>query len=78
MKVYRTGQDDLPHPTKIKDFRKKTTIKAVQMEKDFAVLTLEGMTYGKAGDWLAKGIRGELYPIAKEIFEETYEEVEYV
>jgi hypothetical protein len=75
MKVYRTGQDDLPHPTKIKDFRKKTTIKAVQMDKDFVILTFEGTMKGKAGDWLAKGIRGELFPIAKEIFEETYEEV---
>ena len=78
MKVYRSQLDDLPHPTRVKHFRKKTEITAVQMDKDFVVLTLEGTVKGKAGDWLAKGIRGELYPIAKAIFEETYEEVEYV
>jgi uncharacterized pyridoxamine 5'-phosphate oxidase family protein len=77
MKVFRTGIDDLPHPEKIKQYRKKTLIDAVQMDKDFAVLTLEGLVKGKAGDWLVKGCKGELYPIAKEIFEQSYEEVEY-
>jgi hypothetical protein len=48
------------------------------MDKDFMVLTLEGTVKGKAGDWLAKGVKGELYPINKEIFEQTYEEVEYI
>jgi hypothetical protein len=75
MKVYRSGMDDLPHPTKAKRYRKKTFITAVQMDKDFVVLTLEGTVKGKAGDWLAKGVKGELYPINKEIFEQTYEEV---
>jgi hypothetical protein len=28
------------------------------------------------GDYIVKGTRGELYPVKKEVFEETYEEVE--
>ena len=28
------------------------------------------------GDWIVKGIRGELYPCSHEIFQETYEPVE--
>ena len=30
--------------------------------------------YGK--DYIIRGVRGELYPCEKEIFEETYEKVE--
>ena len=38
--------------------------------------TIEGDDIrGKAGDYLAQGIKGELYPIAAEVFHETYEEV---
>lgn len=41
------------------------------------VETLEGVMradYGK--DYIVRGVRGELYPCEKEIFEETYEKVE--
>ena len=36
--------------------------------------TLEGRMSAKVGDYLIKGIRGELYFCDKEIFEESYEE----
>ena len=49
-----------------------TTIKAIQMDRDFTVNTLEGTMQGHAGDYLATGIKGEKYPIAKEIFEKSY------
>jgi len=75
MKVFITYKDELPHPKRIKQYRKTTTIRAVRMEKDFAVLTLEGLVKGKAGDWLARGVKGELYPIAADVFDRTYEEV---
>ena len=39
------------------------------------VQTLEGDLYAKIGDFILKGIKGETYPCAKEIFEATYEEV---
>lgn len=42
---------------------------------DFAVNTLEGRMTAHVGDYLAKGIDGELYPIAKDIFERTYDVV---
>jgi len=59
-----------------KKYRKKTLIRAKQMHKDFMVKTLEGNMSAKAGDYLAIGIEGELYPIQKEIFVKTYELVE--
>lgn len=58
--------------SKAKEFVKKTPIKAIQMGCDFRVQTLEGTMEARAGDWLACGVRGELYPIAKDIFERTY------
>lgn len=38
--------------------------------------TLEGDMRANPGDWIIKGIKGELYPCAAEIFALTYEAVE--
>lgn len=38
--------------------------------------TLEGTMEGKPGCYVIKGVKGEFYPCDKEIFEQTYEEVE--
>ncbi|MET3558679.1 hypothetical protein ABID29_001805 [Streptococcus rupicaprae] len=38
--------------------------------------TLEGEMKANKGDYLVKGIAGEVYPVKPEIFEKTYEEVE--
>ena len=40
------------------------------------VNTLEGKMTAHVGDYLAKGIDGELYPIAKDIFERTYDVID--
>lgn len=45
-------------------------------EEVVVVKTLEGNMTGKRGDWLIKGVRGELYPCDGSIFDETYEQVE--
>lgn len=37
--------------------------------------TLEGIMIASRGDWIIRGVKGELYPIKDEIFRETYEEV---
>lgn len=39
------------------------------------VQTREGDLYANIGDYILKGIKGEVYPCAREIFEETYEEI---
>ena len=57
-------------------FRKTKETYAVQMPTNFLVSTLEGLMAGKAGDWLAIGAHGELYPIDNEVFEATYEPAE--
>lgn len=54
-------------------YKKKITIKAKQIHTHFRVKSLEGdYAQGKPGDYLMKGIRGELYICAKDIFEESY------
>jgi len=38
--------------------------------------TLEGALKVSWGDWIIRGVHGELYPCKPDIFEETYEPVE--
>jgi hypothetical protein len=38
--------------------------------------TLEGVYLISWGDWIIRGVAGELYPCKPDIFEATYEEVE--
>lgn len=42
----------------------------------FRIKTLEGVMIANYGDYIIKGIQGELYPCKAAIFEETYELVE--
>ena len=70
MKVYKTYQD-------IEDMRecmkKPIVVHAKKIDEEFQVETLEGnYKTGKSGDYLMKGIKGELYICDKEIFEESY------
>lgn len=44
--------------------------------RDYAVLdihTLEGVMEATPGDWIIRGIKGELYPCKPDIFDATYE-----
>lgn len=39
------------------------------------IATLEGNMSVQSGDWIIKGIKGEIYPCKPDIFEATYEPV---
>ncbi len=39
------------------------------------VTTMEGDIVVSPGDWVIRGVKGELYPCKPDIFEETYEAV---
>lgn len=41
-----------------------------------SIPTLEGTMLGVAGDWIIKGVQGEIYPCKPDIFEATYEPVD--
>lgn len=53
--------------------KKPIPVKCFQMKEPFSVETMEGILEGKAGDYLMVGIKGEMYPCDKAIFEESYE-----
>lgn len=38
--------------------------------------TLEGLMLAVQGDWVIRGVKGELYPCKPDIFEATYEAVD--
>lgn len=44
-------------------------------EDKLLIGTLEGVMEAGAGDWIIRGVKGELYPIKDNIFKMTYEEV---
>lgn len=37
------------------------------------IKTLEGHMYASPGDWIIRGVKGELYPCKPDIFAATYE-----
>lgn len=42
---------------------------------ELIVATLEGPLRAAPGDWIIRGVKGELYPCKSDIFEATYEPV---
>jgi len=54
-------------------------VHAIQVDESFRVDSLEGdYAQGKPGDYLMRGIKGELYICDKEIFEQSYDFIEDV
>ena len=43
--------------------------------KTIFIHTLEGKMEASLGDWIIKGVKGELYPCKPDIFEATYDRV---
>ena len=52
--------------------KKPIPIQAKQINETFWVMSLEGNYQGKEGDYLVRGIKGELYICDKDIFEQSY------
>lgn len=51
-------------------------IEAYQTDEEVYIETLEGVMKADKGDWIIKGVKGELYPCKPDVFEMTYEKVE--
>lgn len=56
--------------------KKPIKLVAYQIEKELSISTLEGIMHANAGDWIITGVKGEQYPVKKEIFEQTYNVIE--
>jgi len=73
MRTFKNGKGPILKSTEIPGTHWKTKpITAVQIGEPFQVETLEGTMTAKAGDFLAIGVKGELYPIDAEIMAESY------
>lgn len=67
----KTGKID---ETKFKKYRKiPVTIEAYQTDEEIEIETLEGVMKANKGDYIIKGVKGELYPCKPDVFKLTYE-----
>ena len=73
----RRKAEDVPEDEFEKYTKQPVTIEAVQMDEPFVVETMENKRgeklYGDAGDYLIKGVEGELYPCSASVFNRTYQ-----
>ena len=46
---------------------------SAQLPDALQIMTLEGVHKVSWGDWIIRGVKGELYPCKPDIFEATYE-----
>lgn len=62
--------------SKFKEYRKKpVVVEAYQTDVEMEIETLEGTMKANKGDFIIRGVQGEVYPCKEDIFYETYEEV---
>ena len=47
-----------------------------QYHDTIVIETLEGDMEAQAGDWIIRGVKGELYPCKPDVFDLTYEAVD--
>ncbi len=60
----------------IKYRKKPIIVEAYQADEEISIETLEGTMKAEKGDYIIRGIKGELYPCREDIFYETYEKME--
>ena len=60
-------------PVWVKEGIEKGKLKYDEVYNDWSVISLEGLMVAKDGDYVIRGVKGELYPCRGDIFEETYE-----
>lgn len=73
-KCIKTGKID---ENNFKKYRKiPVTIEAYKTDEEIEIETLEGVMKAQKGDYIIKGVKGELYPCKPDIFKMTYEELE--
>lgn len=47
----------------------------IRFNRTLKIKTLEGTLTARHGDWIIRGVKGELYPCKPDIFDATYEPV---
>lgn len=76
IEAFRLNEDD-PAVTKWFWDAIETGVAVRNIDGSWNIKTLEGTHLANADDWIIKGIKGELYPCKPDIFEATYEAVNF-
>lgn len=72
-RVIKSGEID---ETRFEQFEKiPVVIEAYQTDEEVEIETLEGVMKANKGDWIIKGVKGELYPCKPDVFNITYKKV---
>ena len=67
---------DAMNDKQFKKFRKMpVVIEAYQTDEELEIETLEGTMKANKGDWIIRGVKGELYPCKPDVFDMTFEKV---
>lgn len=53
--------------------KKPVEVEAWKTDRKIYIETLEGTMEARPGDWIIRGVNGELYPCKPDVFEKTYE-----
>ena len=67
------GPDQREDPEWMVDAIRKNIVSFVP--SGMLIATLEGAMMASLGDYIIKGVKGEIYPCKPDIFEKTYEKV---
>ena len=60
----------------IEELQNKNEQQIQRYENEILIFTLEGTMKASLGDYIIKGVSGEIYPCKPDIFNLTYEKVE--
>ena len=73
MRKIKSGKID---ESKFEEFEKiPVRVSAYQTDEEVEIETLEGVMKANKGDWIIRGVKGELYPCKPDVFEMTYKKV---
>lgn len=67
------GPDQAEDPVWICDAIRAGTVSFERTPLAMKITTLEGVMTANPGDWIIRGVQGELYPCKPEIFAQIYE-----
>lgn len=56
--------------------KRPVIVEALQLDVAVEIDTREGTVRADPGDWLMRGVEGELYPCSADVFDATYETVD--
>ena len=75
IEAFQLGVDELPEWVKEMPGDREVRLCSYNGKPCIEIETLEGMMTALPGDYIIKGVQGELYPCKADIFEATYESV---